>query len=86
MRSILISIQKDKDLFWLTPSNIENYDYLIDNHYIQFYEKYYFLYSSLILICFLFCSISVNGAVRSKPIIDIEEGTTITEEERRKVI
>ena len=86
MRSILISIQKDKDLFWTTPSNIETYDYLIDNHYIQFYEKYYFLYSSLILICFLFCSISVNGAVRSKPIIDIEEGTTITEEERRKVI
>ena len=77
MKSILISTQKDKDSFWITPSNIDTYDY---------YENRYFLYSGLIIICFPFCSCNVNGAVRSKPIIDIEEGTTITEEERRKVI
>ena len=30
MKSILISTQKDKDSFWITPSNIDTYDYVID--------------------------------------------------------
>ena len=46
------------------------------------------LVSGLFLISlffFSFYSNNVNAATRPKPVVDIEEGTTVTEEERRKV-
>ena len=39
----------------------------------------------LISLFFSFYSNNVNAATRPKPVVDIEEGTTVTEEERRKV-